>query len=441
MSERTTVHLLRHGEVHNPGKILYGRLPGFRLSTTGEAMALAAAEWFAGRDITHLVSSPLERAQQTAAPLAEALSLPVAIDDRLIEAGNAFEGLAVAGGAGVLRAPGNWWKLRNPFRPSWGEPYVEIAARMLAAVEAARDAARGHEAVLVSHQLPIWTAAAARRGTPVRARPAPPAVRPGQRHVPDLRRRPRRRGGLRRAGGGDRPTRPGATTPGRSAGAPRSAARAGGAWRCSPARPCCSTGSDAVDVNNGGEFRFVQGTPSGEVIPEGSGRPRRTSSGALLGSGDVVDSSMLDGQIGVLNFWGSWCAPCRVETPEFSEVAADLADDGVQFLGINVKETDEQFATAFVDRFHIHFPSLYDPRGEVALAFRDYPANAIPSTIVLDPQGRVAAVYTGAVSQEDLRTVLDRVRGGGVSRGGDLPRPGHRRPAAGRRRRSRPSSG
>ena len=157
MTERTTVHLLRHGEVHNPGKILYGRLPGFRLSTTGEAMALAAAEWFTGRDITHLVSSPLERAQQTAAPLAEALSLPVGIDDRLIEAGNAFEGLAVAGGAGVFRAPGNWWKLRNPFRPSWGEPYVEIAARMLAAAEAARDAARGHEAVLVSHQLPIWT--------------------------------------------------------------------------------------------------------------------------------------------------------------------------------------------------------------------------------------------------------------------------------------------
>jgi broad specificity phosphatase PhoE len=157
VTERTTVHLLRHGEVHNPGKILYGRLPGFRLSTTGEAMALAAAEWFTGRDITHLVSSPLERAQQTAAPLAEALSLPVAIDDRLIEAGNAFEGLAVAGGAGVFRAPGNWWKLRNPFRPSWGEPYVEIAARMLAAAEAARDAARGHEAVLVSHQLPIWT--------------------------------------------------------------------------------------------------------------------------------------------------------------------------------------------------------------------------------------------------------------------------------------------
>jgi broad specificity phosphatase PhoE len=154
---QTVVHLLRHGEVHNPAKILYGRLPGYRLSTAGEAMAVAAAEWFRGRDVTHLVSSPLERAQQTAAPLAEQLSLPVATDDRLIEAGNAFEGMAVAGGSGVFRAPRNWWKLRNPFAPSWGEPYVEIAARMLAAVEAARDAARGHEAVLVSHQLPIWT--------------------------------------------------------------------------------------------------------------------------------------------------------------------------------------------------------------------------------------------------------------------------------------------
>jgi broad specificity phosphatase PhoE len=157
VSATTVVHLLRHGEVHNPAKVLYGRLPGYRLSEDGEAMAVAAATWFRDRDVTHLVSSPLERARQTAAPLAEALSLPVQIDDRLIEAGNAFEGMNVAGGNGVFRAPRNWWKLRNPLQPSWGEPYVDIAARMLAAVEAARDAARGHEAVLVSHQLPIWT--------------------------------------------------------------------------------------------------------------------------------------------------------------------------------------------------------------------------------------------------------------------------------------------
>ncbi|MGY1718545.1 MULTISPECIES: histidine phosphatase family protein [unclassified Blastococcus] len=152
----TVVHLLRHGEVHNPAGVLYGRLPGYRLSTAGEAMAVAAAEWFSGRDVVHLVSSPLERARQTIRPLAEATGLEVQIDERIIEAGNAFEGRVVGGGGGVFRAPRNWWKLRNPFQPSWGEPYVEIAARMIAAVEAARDAARGHEAVLVSHQLPIW---------------------------------------------------------------------------------------------------------------------------------------------------------------------------------------------------------------------------------------------------------------------------------------------
>jgi broad specificity phosphatase PhoE len=157
VSEQTVVHLLRHGEVFNPGKILYGRLPGFRLSDAGEAMAVTAAGWFAGRDVTLLVSSPLERARQTAAPIAEVLALPITIDERLIEAGNAFEGLKVGVGDGALRQPKHWWKLRNPFRPSWGEPYVEIAARMQAAVEAARDTARGHEAVLVSHQLPIWT--------------------------------------------------------------------------------------------------------------------------------------------------------------------------------------------------------------------------------------------------------------------------------------------
>jgi broad specificity phosphatase PhoE len=157
VNEQTTVHLLRHGEVHNPAKILYGRLPGYLLSDDGHAMAKKAADWFQGRDVVHLVASPLERARQTAQPLADALGLEPVIDERIIEAGNAFEGQTVAGGNGVWRVPRHWWKLRNPVRPSWGEPYVEIAARMIAAVEAARDAARGHEAVLVSHQLPIWT--------------------------------------------------------------------------------------------------------------------------------------------------------------------------------------------------------------------------------------------------------------------------------------------
>jgi len=154
----TTVHLLRHGEVHNPDKILYGRLPNFRLSERGERMALRVAQALADHDITHIISSPLERAQQTAQPLAQRFDLTVAIDDRLIEADNVFEGKAVSVGDGVLRHPQYWPKLWNPFRPSWGEPYVEVAARMHSAIEAARDLALGHEVVLVSHQLPVWIA-------------------------------------------------------------------------------------------------------------------------------------------------------------------------------------------------------------------------------------------------------------------------------------------
>jgi broad specificity phosphatase PhoE len=154
---RTTVHLMRHGEVFNPAGVLYGRLPGFRLSEGGEDMARTAAAWFAERDVTHLVASPLERARQTAGPIAEKLGLEIATDERLIEAGNSFEGKTFGVGDGSMKHPENWWRLRNPWKPSWGEPYREIAARMLGAVATARDAARGHEAVCVSHQLPIWT--------------------------------------------------------------------------------------------------------------------------------------------------------------------------------------------------------------------------------------------------------------------------------------------
>ncbi|WP_213008769.1 histidine phosphatase family protein [Paractinoplanes toevensis] len=154
---RTTVHVLRHGEVFNPTKILYGRLPNFHLSELGVQMAKAAAESLAARDITYVVASPLERAQETAAPIAAEFKLDVASDVRLIESANYFEGKTVGVGDGALTNPRHWWVLRDPITPSWGEPYLQIATRMFAAVQAARVAAEGHEAVCVSHQLPIWT--------------------------------------------------------------------------------------------------------------------------------------------------------------------------------------------------------------------------------------------------------------------------------------------
>jgi broad specificity phosphatase PhoE len=158
----TTVHLLRHGEVHNPSGVLYGRLPGYPLSQRGEAMAAMVAADLTGerggtaRDVVAVIASPLQRAQQTAAPIAAGFGLQVGTDPRLVEAANHFEGLRFGVGEGSLANPRHWLYLRNPMRPSWGEPYTEQVARMRAAVREAVTVARGHEAVLVSHQLPIW---------------------------------------------------------------------------------------------------------------------------------------------------------------------------------------------------------------------------------------------------------------------------------------------
>jgi broad specificity phosphatase PhoE len=150
------VHLVRHGEVYNPEGILYGRAPGFVLSDRGLAMAERVAERIGDRDITHIVTSPLERARQTAAPLAKVRGVEPVVDDRVIESTNIFEGRHFSVRNGLLLRPAVWKHLRNPLKPSWGEPYAEVAQRMWAAVEDARTVAEGHEALIVSHQLPIW---------------------------------------------------------------------------------------------------------------------------------------------------------------------------------------------------------------------------------------------------------------------------------------------
>ena len=156
MQKSVSVHVVRHGEVENPEKILYGRQKGWFLSKRGEEMAKVLGEWSKPLNIGAVHASPLERAQQTAKPMADAHGLQINTDERLIEAANVFEGKPFGVGDGVLRKPSAWPKLWNPWRPSWGEPYVEQVNRMLAAVFAARDAANGKDAIVVSHQLPIW---------------------------------------------------------------------------------------------------------------------------------------------------------------------------------------------------------------------------------------------------------------------------------------------
>ncbi len=137
-STGTIVHLLRHGEVHNPEGILYGRRPGYHLSELGCRMAERVAESVADRDIVHVVSSPLERARETAAPTAKVLGLEVQTDPRLIESTNVFEGKAFGTGDATLKNPKNWRYLWNPYKPSWGEPYDQVVDRMLGAILTAR---------------------------------------------------------------------------------------------------------------------------------------------------------------------------------------------------------------------------------------------------------------------------------------------------------------
>jgi broad specificity phosphatase PhoE len=153
---KTVVHLLRHGEVDNPLGILYGRLPDYHLSDIGKKMAERVAHTLKGRDVASVVSSPLERAQESAQPTADEFGLEIVTDPRVIEADNVFEGMKFGVGDGSLRKPSAWKYLYNPFKPSWGEPYKAIVVRMLAALHETREAAAGHEALIVSHQLPIW---------------------------------------------------------------------------------------------------------------------------------------------------------------------------------------------------------------------------------------------------------------------------------------------
>lgn len=177
MSVLATVHLVRHGEVFNPDRVLYGRLPGFGLSELGRQMADGVAEWFVHRanrlqrQPAIVASSPLERAQQTAAPIAAAFGKKLETEPNLIEAENDFEGMSNVA-ATLKSTPSLWPKLRNPARPSWGEPYIQQVQRMVKVVQRSRDVAvdvlgPGAEAILVSHQLPIWVTRLATEGRPL----------------------------------------------------------------------------------------------------------------------------------------------------------------------------------------------------------------------------------------------------------------------------------
>ncbi|WP_137843068.1 histidine phosphatase family protein [Microbacterium sp. 2FI] len=164
------LHLVRHGEVHNPGRVLYGRLPGFGLSVDGRRMTRQAAEYVQSlaRPVSALISSPLQRTRESAEPFTEIFGIEPVIDERVIEPTNVFEGRRMVR---ALLNPWNWRHLRKPALPSWGEPYLDVVGRMNAAMTEAWNAAESGDVVIVSHQLPIWITHLAVAGEPLRHDP------------------------------------------------------------------------------------------------------------------------------------------------------------------------------------------------------------------------------------------------------------------------------
>jgi broad specificity phosphatase PhoE len=162
-----TIHLVRHGEVENPKGVIYGRLPGFHLSERGRRQAEAAGERLSDRDIGVIWASPMERAQETAEAINKYHGLEMVTDERINESSTTVEGVGRTVKA-LLTDPRHWWHFRNPWKPTWGESFVEIKARMLDAIREATDQADGREIAIVSHQTPVLVArlALAKRRVP-----------------------------------------------------------------------------------------------------------------------------------------------------------------------------------------------------------------------------------------------------------------------------------
>lgn len=169
----------------------------------------------------------------------------------------------------------------------------------------------------------------------------------------------------------------------------------------------CTGGTDAVDQTAGGEFRFVSGTPTGQIIAAPDRKSAPVVAGTLL-AGESWTLASQRGKVVVLNFWASWCGPCRVESPDFDKVSKATKAQGVEFVGVAVRD-DKQKAMDFQQDHAISYPSLFDPPGKTVQAFRDLRVGGFPFTIIIDRQGRVAAVYVSALVQEDIQPVVTRL--------------------------------
>lgn len=169
----------------------------------------------------------------------------------------------------------------------------------------------------------------------------------------------------------------------------------------------CATGNDAV-VSGGGEFQFVAPGGQTKIRYDAAQRQKAPEIGGenLLEQGKTIKVGDFPGKVVVLNLWGSWCSPCRDEVDDLERVYEQTKDSGVQFLGIDVRDEIRSAAADFVRDHKQTYPSIYDPPGRSLLGLRGYPRNAIPSTILLDRQHRVAAVFLSKLSDAELLPVV-----------------------------------
>jgi thiol-disulfide isomerase/thioredoxin len=165
------------------------------------------------------------------------------------------------------------------------------------------------------------------------------------------------------------------------------------------------TGKDAVDTSSAGNYRFVTATQVGQVFPEASRKPVGAVTGTLINGGSY--SLAADkGKVVVINFWASWCGPCKTETPQLDALYREVKSTGVDIVGVDTKETSKDAGMSFITNNKISYPMLWDEPGKTALELGHVPADGLPFTVLIDKQQRVAAVYLKAVTPGDLQPVL-----------------------------------
>ncbi|MDQ1733991.1 MAG: hypothetical protein QOH56_242 [Pseudonocardiales bacterium] len=168
----------------------------------------------------------------------------------------------------------------------------------------------------------------------------------------------------------------------------------------------CTGGSNAVDQNANGQFRYVQSTTKGSVIPLVQRKKAGDLTGGLLAGGSYRLSQDA-GSVVVLSYFAHWCGPCQTETPQLDALYRERKASGIKFVGIDAKDPSKSAALAWVQDKGLTFPIVYDQMGKTALQLGDLPLKFPPASVVIDKQGRVAAVYVGSILPKDLTPVLD----------------------------------